>query len=60
MRSILLLSILLAAIAIPAFAARDHNPRRGARRMLALLLLFNALYLAYLTLIHPFAFVPSW
>jgi hypothetical protein len=45
---------------IPALAARDHNPRRGVRRMLFWLLFFNIAYVAYLTLGHPVLFVPKW
>jgi len=58
--SLLLFSIVIAAIALPALHARDRHPRRGFRRLMVGLLVANALYLAYLTLIHPFAFVPSW
>jgi hypothetical protein len=60
MKTLLLLSVLLAAIGIPALGARDPNPRRGLRRVLAALLVANALYVAYLTQLHPVLFVPSW
>ena len=60
MKSALLLSVLVATVAIPVMVARDANPMRGLRRMLLLLLAFNALYVAYLTLVHPVAFVPKW
>jgi hypothetical protein len=60
MKTALLMSIVVAALAIPALAARDSNPRRGLRRTVVLLFVFNALYLAYLTLVHPFVFVPAW
>jgi hypothetical protein len=60
MKSLLLLSIVIAALVIPLRAARDPNPRRGVKRMLLMLFLFNAVYLAYVTLIHPVAFVPKW
>jgi hypothetical protein len=60
MRSLLLLSIVFAALAIPALTARDRDPRRGVRRMVLLVLAFNALYVAYVTLVHPYAFVPKW
>jgi hypothetical protein len=58
MKSLLLISIIIASIAIPAYAARDTNPRRGLRRMLVLVLAFNALYVAYLTLVHLEVYVP--
>jgi cytochrome c biogenesis factor len=59
MKSLLLMSVLIAALAIPAIAARDRNPRRGVKRMVLMLLAFNAAYLAYITLVHPFVFVPQ-
>jgi hypothetical protein len=60
MKSLLLMSVFLATLVIPALAARDHNPRRGVRRMLFWLLFFNIAYVAYLTLGHPVLFVPKW
>lgn len=60
MKSVLLLSIVLAALAIPAVTARHPNPRRGVWRMLLLVLLFDAAYLAYITLVHPVVFPPQW
>jgi len=59
-KGLLLFSVVLAAIALPALFARDSRPRRGLKRMLLALLIANALYLAYLTLVHPFAFIPRW
>lgn len=60
MKSLLLMSLLLAAIAIPARAARDPNPRRGLRRALVAFFIATALYVGYLTRIHPVVFVPHW
>jgi hypothetical protein len=60
MKSILLMSVFFATLGIPALAARDRNPRRGVKRMLLMLLIFNALYLLYLTQLHPVLFVPQW
>ncbi len=60
MKTLLLLSVVIAAIAIPGLAARDPNPRRGLRRALIALLVANALYIAYLTQLHPVLFVPKW
>ena len=60
MKSLLLLSIVIGALVIPMRAARDPNPRRGVKRMLLMLFLFNAVYLAYVTLVHPAVFVPKW
>jgi hypothetical protein len=59
-KSLLLFSIVIASIAVPALAARDPSPRRGLRRSLLTLFLVSALYLAYLTRWHPVLFVPSW
>jgi hypothetical protein len=60
MKSLLLLSVVIAAIALPALAARDPRPRRGFKRLMLALLIANALYLAYLTLVHPARYVPHW
>ncbi len=60
MKSALLLSVVLAAIWVPYRTAGDPNPRRGVRRMVAILFGFNAAYLAYLTLVHVKVFVPRW
>ena len=60
MKSLLLISILVSAIAIPAIAARDPRPRRGILWMVLALLAFNAAYAAYVMLIHVRLFVPHW
>jgi hypothetical protein len=60
MKSLLLVSIVIAAFAIPAITARDPNPRRGVKRMIFYLLAFNAIYLAYVAWVHPVLFVPHW
>ncbi len=59
MKALLLLSILVVTVAVPALAARDANRRRGLWRMLLFLLLFDAAYLAYVTLGHASLFVPA-
>jgi hypothetical protein len=45
MRSLLLISILIATVAIPVRAARDASARRGFRRALLQMALFNTIYL---------------
>lgn len=60
MKSILLMSVVIAAVAIPAIASRERDPRKGMRRMLLMLLIFNGLYIAYLTLVHVAFYVPTW
>jgi hypothetical protein len=59
-KSLLLFSIVLAAIGLPALFARDPRPGRGFQRLLLALFVANALYLAYLTLLHPVIFIPKW
>ncbi len=44
MRSLLLTSILVATVVIPIGTARDPNARRGLRRALVQLAIFNAVY----------------
>jgi len=60
MKSLLLMSVFFASLLIPVLAARDRNPRRGVKRMLVLLLLFNALYIVYISRFHPVWFPPVW
>ena len=60
METLLIISIVVASIAIPAWAARDARPRRGAAKMLVALLGAVLLYVGYLTLLHPVLFVPHW
>jgi hypothetical protein len=51
MKKILLLSIIIAAIAIPARAARIKDPRRGFKKMVVQTALFNVFYLIVLIFI---------
>ena len=44
-QKLLLFSIIIASIAIPAWAARDANPRRGLTKAVELFVAFNLLYL---------------
>jgi hypothetical protein len=55
----LLVSIIVAIVAIPALAARDPNPRRGVRRALLFLLVFTLVYVAYVTLVHATWVLPA-
>jgi hypothetical protein len=45
MAKLLLLSILIAPIAIPARAAQSKNPRVGLKKTLVRMTIFNAVYL---------------
>jgi hypothetical protein len=53
MRSLLLTSILVATVIIPMGASRDRDARRGLRRTVVYLAIFNAIYaLACATVFH--------
>ena len=52
MKKLLLLSIILAMIGIPARAARDKNAKRGLRKALRNLLIFDIVYLFGLVYIY--------
>lgn len=47
-----LLSIVVATVAIPLLVARDRSPRRGALRLLVLLLLFDVAYAGWVAVVH--------
>lgn len=53
-----LLSIIVATVVLPAIAARDANPRRGATRMVLYFLLFDLLYVAYAAFVHATYVLP--
>jgi hypothetical protein len=50
---ILLVSILIAVIAIPIRAARTRSPRLGLRRAVLWMLAFNLFYLFAVRIIYP-------
>lgn len=54
-----LMSIIFVTVAAPLLASRDPSPSRGVRRMVVVLLGFNALYVAYLTLVHVALYEPN-
>lgn len=45
MSKLILLSIIIAMIAIPARAAREKNPRKALRRVIIQAIVFEAVYL---------------
>lgn len=45
MSKLILLSIIIANIALPARAAREKSPRKGLRKAILYVCLFNAFYL---------------
>ena len=53
MAKLLLVSILVATVAIPALAARARSPRVGLRRALYGTLAFDALYLLVARFVLP-------
>ena len=53
MERLLLISIVLALIAIPVLAARDENPRRGLKRALAGIMAFTFVYAFLLRVVLP-------
>jgi len=54
-----MISIIVATVVLPVVAARDSNPRRAIRRMIVFLLVFNALYIGYVTLVHARFQIPQ-
>jgi hypothetical protein len=44
MSKLILISVIIAAIAIPARAAREENPRKGLRKAIIQTLFFHAFY----------------
>ncbi len=55
----LIISIIVATVAVPAIAARYASPRRGVLRMVLFFLLFDLIYVAYLTLVHATYVLPE-
>lgn len=53
MAKLLLLSTVLVSIALPIVAAKDQNPRRGMRRVVRGMLLYNAFYAFAVLVIYP-------
>jgi hypothetical protein len=50
---LLLLSVIIAMIALPILAARETNAQRGLKKTLLLVLAFNLLYLLAVRFIYP-------
>ncbi len=48
----ILLSVILAAIVLPALAAREKSPRKGLRKTIVYALMFNAFYMLYLMFLY--------
>jgi hypothetical protein len=52
MSKLVLLSILIATIALPARAAREKNARRGLKKAVIYMMLFNLFYLFALRFLY--------
>ena len=44
----LLLTVVIAIVALPAWAAKEKNPKVGLKKALTFLIVFNAIYLLML------------
>ena len=53
MQKVVLVSILVISILVPAFAARDENPRRALRRVVVGMLIGICAYVVAVLLIYP-------
>lgn len=53
MAKLLLLSILIATVAVPMVAASDQSARRGFRRTILWMVAFNAFYLIAIIYVYP-------
>ena len=53
MTRLLLLSVVVATVALPVLAARDRRPGRGVRRAALLVLAFNVAWALALAFLYP-------
>lgn len=53
MAKLILMSVIVATVAIPAIAANDPRPRRAIRNLLIRMLIFNLIYLFLVTRVYP-------
>ena len=51
-QKLLLISIVVASVATPVYAARDADPRRGLRKAVIITVVFNLLYLLALKYLY--------
>jgi hypothetical protein len=49
LKKLILLSVIIASIALPARAARLKNPKQGLKKALIQVLIFDAIYVVLLT-----------
>lgn len=60
MEKLLLMSTLIMTVALPFATARDPSCRRGFKRLLWIMLIFNFIYSLAIVEIMPRFFVPTW
>ena len=53
MYKLLLMSVLFAPAVIPALQARDAKPKRGLKRAVGGMLLFNVVYMLAVIFVYP-------
>lgn len=53
MAKLLLLSTVLVSILMPILCAKDPNPKRGLRRLVQGMVLYNAFYVFAVLVIYP-------
>ena len=53
MQKLILVSILFANVAIPLWAARERNARRGLKKALFAMLVFDVAYLVAVLFLYP-------
>jgi len=53
MQKLLLISILFANVAIPIWGARDRSARRGLKKALLAMMVFDVAYLVGLLVVYP-------
>ena len=49
----LLMSLIIAHVAIPAYFAKSKNPRMGVKRMVTWMVVFNFFYMLALLYVYP-------
>jgi hypothetical protein len=50
---LLLISVVVASLLIPLWAAREESPRRGAQKAILFVVVFNFIYMLALRFIYP-------
>jgi hypothetical protein len=57
---LILMSVLVFTLVVPAIAARGRSPLRSVRRMVLTLLVLNAVYVLVVAYVYVANFVPEW